>query len=115
MLRPFDNNKMPREILNGECSSIASNAAKRSRDGTAPVVAILIDNLHSYQKYICNSIDLVLKASGYQSIKVVLSNYDLERSDSEGQAQSLLSRLLHHNYIDGVIALNSSVGANMSS
>lgn len=80
-----------------------------------PIVAILIDNLHSYQKYICNSIARVLWDAGYRSANVVLCNNDLEVSSRDGRSKSLLPRLLTGDNIAGAIALSSSVGAKMSS
>ncbi len=80
-------------------------------DLNTDTVAILMDNIHSYQQSVCKGIDQVLKARGFKSVKLVLSEHELDGGYKETEK---LTRILNEKYICGVVAISSSIGEKLN-
>lgn len=93
--------------------SIQSSKRLELVTDAAPLVAVVMDNMHSFQKYVSRSIAEVLKEAGFDCINIVLSNRDIETGKDESRSGLNLIEHLASSNVCGIIALTSSVGAHM--
>ncbi len=99
--------------IQADNKQVKTNSLAKRRH-TQPMVAIVMDTLHSYQKYMSTGIERELAQAGMRSIRIVLTEYDLAWAESERNEAPAFSDLMKNENIAGIIALTSSVGGVMS-
>ena len=79
----------------------------------SPRVAIVMDNMHSFQKYVCKLMAKTLKNDGVECMHFVLSDLDIECSKAGNGSRLNIIEHLSGGRISGIIALTSSVGSHL--